>query len=184
MVEQETMTLRVTIGIDPGATGAIAILADGESAGLFDMPVMARKAGGNEVNAAELALMLKGVMREYVGAYFVAIVEQVSAMPGQGVSSMFRFGEASGIVKGVLGALCIPAVFVSASTWKRHLGLSGSAKDAARTMAVQRYPQAAEELKRIKDCGRADALLLAHWGSLSEPTGAEPWEMRKKPEKV
>jgi crossover junction endodeoxyribonuclease RuvC len=165
------MTFRVVIGCDPGQSGALALLADGQPAGFIDMPTMARAAGGNEVNAAELAASLRGVMHSHRGAYIIAIVEAVSAMPGNGASSMFRFGESFGVLKGVLGALSIPYQLVHPQTWKRKLTLIGSDKDAARTMAIRLFPQIAMDLARKKDIGRADALLVARYGELIEVVG-------------
>lgn len=165
------MTHRLVLGVDPGQTGAIAILADGRLFGFVDMPTMPRKAGGNEVDAATLARKLRGAVSVHPGAYVVAVLEAVSAMPKQGVSSVFRFGEGFGVVKGVLGAMQVPMVLVPAATWKRRLGLWGVEKDIARTLAIQRFPAAAEDLQRKKDVGRADALLIAHWGELTEAVG-------------
>jgi hypothetical protein len=162
------MTLRLTIGVDPGQSGAIAMLADGASDGFIDMPTCSRKAGGQEVDAASLAASLRGVLQKHRGAYVVAVLEAVSAMPKQGVSSGFRFGESFGIVKGVLATLGIGYILVPPQMWKKHLRLTGCDKDAARTLVIQRFPACAESMKRKKDVGRADALLLAHWGELTE----------------
>lgn len=166
------MTMRLTIGIDPGASGAIAFLADGVPVALHDMPVMPRKAGGSQVNAAELASILRGAYHTHYGAYIVAVLEAVSAMPGQGVSSMFRFGESYGVVRGVLGTLGIGIVPAVPQVWKRRMGLSGADKDVARTMAIERYPAIAAQLARKKDVGRADALLIAAWAELTEQVAA------------
>ena len=166
------MTHRLVIGIDPGQSGAVALLADGVPGGFIDMPTMARKAGGNEIDAVTLAEQLRHAMYGgHGGAYRVAVLEAVSAMPKQGVTSTFRFGESFGVVKGVLGALRIPLVLVPAATWKRHLGLWGADKDYARTLAITRFPSMAEQLFRKKDVGRADALLIAHWAELTEAVG-------------
>jgi len=162
------MTFRVTLGADPGQTGAIAILADGKCDGFIDMPVMARKAGGHEVNAAELAERLRDVVRRHDGAYFIAIVEAVGVMPKQGIVSSGRFMESFGCLKGVLAALRIPYRLVPPQMWKRHLRLTGCDKDAARTMVIQRFPDVVDSMKRKKDVGRADALLLALWGETTE----------------
>lgn len=162
---------RLVFGIDPGQSGAVVMLGDGVYEGFIDMPTMSRAAGGNEVNAAALADSLRSQLDVFRGAYFVAVLEAVSAMPKQGVSSTFRFGESFGVVKGVLGTLRIPLVLVPAATWKRRLGLWGAEKDAARTLAVQRFPKAASHLERKKDVGRADALLIAHWAELTEAVG-------------
>ena len=88
-------------------------------------------------------------------------------MPGQGVSSTFRFGEALGVVLGVLGALQIPVSWASPVRWKKAAGLYGKDKDAARTLALQLHPEAGDMLTRKKDIGRADAICIAHFGSLN-----------------
>lgn len=162
------MTLRLILGVDPGQTGAIALLADGRSEGFIDMPVNARRAGGSEVNAAELSARLRATLRQHPGAYVMAVLEAVSSMPRQGVTSSFRFGESFGIVKGVLAALGIGYILVPPQMWKKHLRLTGCDKDAARTLVIQRFPECAENMKRKKDVGRADALLLAHYAELTE----------------
>lgn len=161
-------TFRLTLGVDPGQSGAIAAIADGEPAGFIDMPVLTRKAGGQIVDGATLASDLRALIRQHPGAHITAALEQVSAMPGQGVSSMFRFGQADGVVRGVLGALGIGLVEVSPQTWKGRMRLTGTAKDAARTQAIQRFPALAGALARKKDIGRADALLIALWACLTE----------------
>lgn len=162
------MTLRLVLGCDPGQSGAIAVLADGEPAGFIDMPTMARKAGGHEVNAASLAAQLRGVMQQHRGAHVMAVVELVGSMPGQGLASTFRFGQSDGILRGVLAALGIGYITVSPVKWKNHYGLTGQDKDAARTLAIRRFPSAADQLARKKDGGRADALLLALWSHSTE----------------
>ena len=91
-------------------------------------------------------------------------MEQVGAMPGQGATSMFNFGEGFGIVKEVLGALQIPVRMVTPQRWKRFAGLTGKDKDAARSLAIQLHPEAAEYLRRKKDVGRADAIMIARFG--------------------
>lgn len=158
------MTLQMTIGVDPGASGAIAILRDGVLADVVDMPVVARKAGGQQVEPAMLANRIRWMRGICIGANVIAVVEQVSAMPGQGVSSMFRFGESYGVVRGVLGALAIPIVNVSPVLWKKALGLTGADKDVARARAIETWPAACDLFKRKKDVGRADAALIALWG--------------------
>ena len=146
------------IGIDPGQTGAIAVFRDSIPVEVYDMPVMARVRGsGEEVNAHELG----SILAQYTRDGSEALLESVSAMPGQGVSSMFRFGEGFGVVKGVLGALGIPYSLVTPQRWKKQYGLIGKDKDAARSLAITRYPGMADKLKRKKDVGRADAILIA-----------------------
>lgn len=166
------MTFRLTIGIDPGQTGALAVVADGEWRQFIDMPVMPRAGGsGMHINGALLAAEIRNVLALHPGAYIMAVLEEVGAMPKQGVTSTFRFGEGFGVVRGVLGALGVPFVMVRPDRWKRSLRLAGQAKDAARTHAIQLFPTAAGQLSRKKDCGRADALLIAHWAHQTEQIG-------------
>jgi crossover junction endodeoxyribonuclease RuvC len=159
----------LVIGIDPGASGAIAVLYGGEFDDAYDMPTLPRKAGGEMVNAPALALLMRGIMlTAQPGDRITVVIEQVSAMRGQGVSSMFRFGQADGMVRGVVGALGLSLVEVTPVVWKRQFGLLGQPKDQARTAATQFYPEAAPLLARKKDCGRADALLIARYAYRTE----------------
>lgn len=145
------------IGIDPGLSGAIALLRDGEYAEVWDMPTMGRGSGNKQqINAAAVGKLLRECppCRAYI--------ELVGAMPGQGVSSMFNFGKAAGAAMGALGALQIPVIEVTPQRWKKQFGLTGKEKDMARTMAQQLMPSAPLSLK--KHGGRADALLIALYG--------------------
>lgn len=162
---------RITLGIDPGQTGAIAVLADAGYEAFIDMPVMPRESGGHHVNGAGLADALREVFARHPGAARLAVMEQVSAMPKQGSSSTFRFGEGYGVIRGVLGALGVPFITVHSSSWKRTMQLYGKDKDVARTLAMQLYPAAAGALSRKKDIGRADALLIAAWAHQTEQVG-------------
>lgn len=135
------VTFRLVIGIDPGLTGAIAWLADGVLTDVCDMPTVGRgKAGRQTVNAPDLARLIREHL--FIGAAVVAVVEEVAARPGQGVTSMFRFGHSCGAIAGVLGALRIPVVYVTPQRWKRYHGLIGAAKDASRGRAIDLYPSA------------------------------------------
>ena len=154
--------MRVTFGIDPGLTGAIAVLVDGEARTVHDMPVM-DVGDWREVDGARMAAMLRGERQMYRGAYFSACVEKVGARPQDGGTSAFRFGESSGKVKAVLETLAIPYTRAIPAVWKRHYGLIGQDKDAGRVLAIARFPAMADQLNRKKDDGRADALLLALW---------------------
>lgn len=149
------------IGIDPGQTGALAFYDSGKIVAVFDIPVMARTHGkGQQVDPYALATLIMS-NRGHLGE---AVLEQVSAMPGQGVSSTFNFGEAVGIIKGVLGALQIPVRMVTPQRWKKAAGLVGKDKDAARSVAIQLHPEVAGQLTRKKDIGRADAICIARFG--------------------
>jgi crossover junction endodeoxyribonuclease RuvC len=152
------------IGIDPGISGAIAAVSDG---GVLlwvqDMPV--RDAGKKarkqrEIDGAELARIL----RPHVADICCAWVEEVSAMPGQGVSSMFSLGDSRGTIRGVLEALGISVERVAPQRWKRAYGLD-SDKEAARALAIRLYPTRSGELARKRDHGRAEAVLIARYGA-------------------
>lgn len=151
----------IICGIDPGLTGAVCFLGtDTGNVMFFDMPVVTKAVGkGQQVSAQGLADVIKRA-----GTVAVCCVEAVHAMPKQGVSSMFSFGRTAGVIDGILAALSIPTKHIRPDAWKRPLGLVKADKDAARLLAMNLYPQCAGELSRKKDIGRADALLIAHYG--------------------
>lgn len=162
-IRTKQAVLRLTLGIDPGTSGAIVVLADGEPVKLLDMPANDRLDIGREVNPVSLAAQLRGLSMQYPGAHVMAALELVGSRPMEGSRSVFRFGEGYGVVKGVLGALGIGWVDVRPQAWKKHHGLIGTEKDAARIYAMQCFPRVALSLKRKRDGGRADALLIARW---------------------
>lgn len=143
----------VRIGCDPGATGAIAIIFE-ENLITHDMPTLPE--GG--VDAGQLAAIFSGWMR--YGDCRVN-VERVHAMPGNGVSGMFKFGQSYGKLTGCLEAVGLPYGLVTPQSWKRQFGLIGKEKDAARLKAIEIFPKAAKAFNRKKDIGRADASLIA-----------------------
>lgn len=142
------------LGIDPGINGAFASIYKDDIT-LHDLPT-AGEGKHRIIATAVLAHQLKELAPTF------AVMERVHAMPRQGVSSSFRFGQAFGAIEGVLGALGVSLSYVTPATWKRALGLS-SDKDEARLRAIQLYPAAAENLQRRKDIDRAEALLIATW---------------------
>ncbi len=152
----------VIIGVDCGQTGAIAAYDGTIITGLIDMPTMSRLHGsGRQVDPYTLAT---AVIDLCAGRNATAVIEAVSAMPGQGVSSMFRFGESVGVVLGVLGALQVPIRWVTPSKWKKAAGIDGRDKDAARSLAIQLHPEIADQLTRKKDHNRGEAILIARFG--------------------
>jgi len=156
-------TTMLVIGIDPGQTGAIAAMWGNEVLAVKDMPVSARLHGkSNEVNTAELASIIMEM--KVPGKPVLVVLESVHAMPGQGVSSMFRFGDSFGAVRGVLGALQCPMILCTPQKWKKRAGLIGKDKDAARTLAITKHPEVSDQLTRKKDGGRADAICIADFG--------------------
>jgi len=157
------MASRLTFGIDPGLTGAIVTLIDGEAGPMIDMPTR-RVDGWGEIDARALAIFIREQRAAHPGAYASACVEKVGAMPGDGGTSAFRFGETSGGIRFTLDVLGIPYTRAIPAVWKRQFALIGKEKDAARQLCLQRFPEAAHMLTRKKDNGRADALLIALYG--------------------
>jgi crossover junction endodeoxyribonuclease RuvC len=154
----------IIVGIDAGQTGAVAKADNGRIIDVADMPTMARLHGkGQQVDAGELASILLDM--RHGNEMVKVLIEAVSAMPGQGSSSMFRFGESVGVVIGVCGALHLPVFWVTPQRWKKNAGLIGKEKDAARTLMIQQQPQIADMLTRKKDIGRADACCIALYGA-------------------
>lgn len=153
----------IRIGIDPGISGAIAAIDDHDNVIMLrDMPTMPRLHGkGDMVNGAELASI---IMDASAGNESIAYLEQVAAMPNQGVTSMFHFGESVGIVLGVLQTLQCRYTRPTPQQWKKAAGITGKDKDSARTLAIQLFPAISDKLTRKKDIGRADALLIAKFG--------------------
>lgn len=152
------------IGVDPGAAGAIAILeSTGKLVHVFDMPAVEVVTGGKTKRRVSPE-MLAAELRLYADQGAVAVVEQVGAMPGQGVSSMFAFGQAFGIVLGVMAGLAIPCQTVTPAKWKKDMKLN-TGKDGARAKAAQIWPSQAGEFKRVKDDGKAEAALIGLWGA-------------------
>lgn len=146
---------RIVLGIDPGASGALAFYWP-EAPGLVvieDMPV---------VNGQVSGALLADMIRRYEPTE--AMVELTASRPGQGVSSTFKFGFSTGIIHGTLGALNIPFSLVTPAKWKRRMGLS-SEKEAARAMAVRTFPAIAPKFYRTKDHNRAEACLLAYYAA-------------------
>ena len=152
------------IGIDPGLSGAIAILEDNKVLSIFDMPVMAEgKKNKRQLNSAQLVDIIKENVK--INDDIAVVVEQVNAMPGQGVTSMFNFGQTFGAIKGVCAALKLPIFFVRPSKWKKHFDLLNSSKDSSRTKVIEMYPSLSNQLTKKKDVNKSDAILIARFYS-------------------
>ena len=150
------------IGIDPGITGSICFFEDGKIIDVVEMPNMAEgKKNKKQVNGAqiyyEISLRIKHLKKEEIKV----VIEQVSAMPGQGVTSMFNFGQSFGILKGICSAMQLPLYFVRPAKWKKYFNLINSEKDASRTKAIEIFPYFSSQLSRKKDSNKADAILIA-----------------------
>ena len=150
------------IGIDPGLSGGIAILDDSKIFDIFDMPIMSEgKKNKNQLNSAQLVNIIKRHILPNKETF--VIVEQVSAMPGQGVTSMFNFGQTFGSIKGICAALGLPIFYVRPAKWKKHFELINSSKDASRTKVIEMYPSISSRLTKKKDVTKADAILIARY---------------------
>jgi crossover junction endodeoxyribonuclease RuvC len=152
------------IGIDPGLSGAIAVLENNKVLNIFDMPVMSEgKKNKRQLNSAQLVSLLKDNLEP--NKETVVVVEQVNAMPGQGVTSMFNFGQTFGAIKGVCAAMELPIFFVRPSKWKKHFELINSSKDSSRTKAIEMYPTLSNQLAKKKDVNKSDAILIGRFYS-------------------
>ena len=151
-------------GIDPGLSGGIAILENNKVKEIFNMPVMSDgKKNKRQLNSAQLVKLIKGFIEK--GEETIVVVEQVNAMPGQGVTSMFNFGQTFGAIKGICAALELPIFFVRPAKWKKHFDLINSSKDSSRTKAIEMYPQFSDQLSKKKDVNKSDAILIARFYS-------------------
>ena len=154
------------IGIDPGISGSICFFKDGKIIDVIEMPTMTEgKKNKKQVNGSQIYNEISKRIREIDKKDIRVIIEQVSAMPGQGVTSMFNFGQSFGVIKGICAALSIPIYFVRPSKWKKHFELINSSKDASRTKAIEMYPTFADHLSKKKDVNKSDAILIARYFS-------------------
>ena len=152
----------IIIGIDPGLSGAIAILQNNKVKSIFDTPVMSEgKKNKRQVNGHQMYNELSSRIKGHDAQNINVIVEQVSAMPGQGVTSMFNFGQSFGVIKGICAAMQLPIFFVRPAKWKKHFELINSQKDASRTKAIEMFPKISSILSKKKDSNKADAILIA-----------------------
>ena len=152
------------IGIDPGLSGAIAVLENNKVLNIFDMPVMSEgKKNKRQLNSALLVSLIRDNISK--DEEVMVVVEQVNAMPGQGVTSMFNFGQTFGAIKGVCAALGLPIFFVRPSKWKKYFELINSSKDSSRTKVIEMYPKLSVQLAKKKDVNKSDAILIARFFS-------------------
>ena len=150
----------IIFGIDPGVSGAISILENKKVIEAIDMPTMIDgKKNKRQINSAQVSSIIKE--RLNTGKAVVVVVEHVNAMPGQGVTSMFNFGQSFGVIKGICAALNLPIYFIRPTKWKKHFNLIKTNKDTSRTKVIEVYPEISSKLQRKKDSNRADAILIA-----------------------
>jgi len=150
------------IGIDPGITGSICFFEDGKIIDVIEMPNMAEgKKNKRQVNGAQIYHEISKRIKNLEKKDIKVIIEQVAAMPGQGVTSMFNFGQSFGVLKGICAAMQIPMYFVRPAKWKKYFNLINSEKDASRTKAIEIFPHFSAQLSRKKDSNKADAILIS-----------------------
>ena len=152
------------IGIDPGVSGSICFLKDGKILDVIEMPVMNEgKKNKKQVNGSQIYNEILKRIKKLNKRDIKVIIEHVSAMPGQGVTSMFNFGQSFGILKGVCSAMQLPMYFVRPAKWKKYFNLINSEKDASRTKAIEIFPYFSSNLAKKKDSNKADAILIASY---------------------
>ena len=143
------------LGIDPGVSGALAVVSDGGVA-VFDMPTIEVR-GKRRISPRHLVDLLVDI-----GPVDMVVLEDVQGVQGSGATSAFAFGRGVGVIEGCLASFERPTTMVRPQRWTRDL-LVGSDKGAHREAAIRLWPASASEFRRVKDDGRADAALLAHW---------------------
>ena len=150
------------IGIDPGISGSICFFEDGKILEVIEMPVMTEgKKNKKQVNGAQIYNEFLKRINKKDDQIIRVVIEQVSAMPGQGVTSMFNFGQSYGTLKGICSAMQLPMFFVRPAKWKKYFNLINSQKDASRTRAIEIFPYFSTQLSKKKDSNKADAILIA-----------------------
>ena len=152
----------IIFGIDPGISGAISILENKKVIEIFDMPTMIDgKKNKRQINGSQVTNIIKERLND--GKEIIVVVEQVNAMPGQGVTSMFNFGQSLGVLKGICAALKLPIYFVRPVKWKKYFNLIKTNKDASRTKVIEIFPYISSKLSRKKDSNKADSILIAKY---------------------
>jgi|TARA_B100000767_G_scaffold98165_1_gene94149 crossover junction endodeoxyribonuclease RuvC len=152
------------IGIDPGLSGSICFFEDGKILDVVEMPTMTEgKKNKRQVNGSQVYNEISKRIKQLDKKDIKVIIEQVSAMPGQGVTSMFNFGQSYGILKGMCSAMHLPMYFVRPAKWKKYFSLINAEKDASRTKAIEIFPYFSSNLSKKKDSNKADAILIASY---------------------
>ena len=150
------------IGIDPGVSGSICFLRDGKILDVIEMPIMNEgKKNKKQVNGAQIYNEITKKININPETNIRVVIEHVTAMPGQGVTSMFNFGQSFGVLKGICSAMQLPMFFVRPAKWKKYFNLINSEKDASRTRAIEIFPYFSTQLSKKKDSNKADAILIA-----------------------
>ena len=139
------------IGIDPGISGSICFFEDGKILDVIEMPTMTDgKKNKRQVNGSQIYNEIKKKIDVVSEEDIRVVIEHVTAMPGQGVTSMFNFGQSFGVIKGICSAMQLPIYFVRPAKWKKYFNLINSEKDASRTRAIEIFPYFSKELAKKK----------------------------------
>ena len=149
------------LGIDVGISGGVALLDGDKLVEVHDMPTVSKTVSGKKKRRIDARALYELLQFEKLSHAFVEIV---TARPNQGVSSMFAFGQASGIAEAVAWVMTSDVTGVRPATWKKHFELIGKDKNASRELAIEKWPEHADRFKRVKDDGRAEAALIGLWG--------------------
>ena len=150
------------IGMDPGISGAICFFENGEVKEIIDMPNMADgKKNKRQINGPQVYNEISSRIKNAPKKDIIVVIEQVSAMPVQGVTSMFNFGQSFGVLKGICSAMQLSMYFVRPAKWKKYFGLIKTEKDASRTKVIEIFPYISSQLSRKKDSNKADAILIS-----------------------
>ena len=152
------------IGIDPGISGSICFLQDGKILEVIEMPTMTEgKKNKKQVNGSQIYNEICRIINNIEKQDIRIVIEQVSAMPGQGVTSMFNFGQSFGILKGISSAMQLPVYFVRPAKWKKYFNLINSEKDASRTRAIEIFPYFSSQLSKKKESNKSYAIFIYHF---------------------
>ena len=152
------------IGIDPGISGSICFFQDGTIKDVVEMPTMIEgKKNKKQVNGSQIFNEISEKIKNVDKKNIKVVIEHVTAMPGQGVTSMFNFGQSFGILKGICSAMQLSVYFVRPAKWKKYFNLINSEKDASRTRAIEIFPYYSSHLSKKKDSNKADAILIASY---------------------
>jgi len=144
------------------SNNSICFLDNGKILDVIEMPVMTDgKKNKKQVNGSQVYNEISKRIKQFEKNQIRVVIEHVSAMPGQGVTSMFNFGQSFGILKGICTAMQLPMYFVRPTKWKKYFNLLNSEKDASRTRAIEIFPYFSSQLSRKKDSNKADAILIA-----------------------
>ena len=150
------------IGIDPGISGSICFFQDGVIKDVVEMPTMIEgKKNKKQLNGSQIFNEISDKIKNMDKKNIKVVIEHVTAMPGQGVTSMFNFGQSFGILKGICSAMQLSVYFVRPAKWKKYFNLINSQKDASRTKAIEIFPYYSSHLSKKKDSNKADAILIS-----------------------